>query len=502
MQRIKFVWWFVFIGVSLTYWFSINAVDQTLTLWALRKSTLYYTGIMATAMMSLGVVLAMRLPVVENLIGGLDQHYRLHKWVGISTAVFALAHWLIKLGPKWLIKNGFADAITFKTPPDIVGFFSEANFLTPARSFAKDLGEWAIYALLVLVVLALWKRFPYRAFFKTHRLMAIIYIALVFHSVVLFGQVGWLTPVGIFMALVMAIGCVGAVISLMGKVGAKHRVKGRVKTVTTHTKDHVLEVHIDLGNGWHGHEAGQFAFVTFDPKEGAHPFSISSPWRDDGEVVFHIKALGDYTAQLPAQIQVGQDVTVEGPYGRFKFDPYPTLQKNKQVKHLNTLNSDQRSYHVNPVHGSQAPTEPHNTPKTNKTNKTHETQQIWISGGIGITPFLSRLQMIVDSEALNSPPTRTEKLPITLYYCTRIHDSSFVTDLLRLSQEAGITLHIIASGRDQPLTIDRVKQDNPYWLTAHYWFCGPAGLGQSLHDTLIAQGVKSTDFHQELFEMR
>ena len=84
MQRIKFVWWFVFIGVTLTYWFSINAIDQTLTLWALSKSTLYYTGIMATAMMSLGVVLALRLPFIENLIGGLDLHYRLHKWVGIN----------------------------------------------------------------------------------------------------------------------------------------------------------------------------------------------------------------------------------------------------------------------------------------------------------------------------------------------------------------------------------------------------------------------------------
>jgi predicted ferric reductase len=462
MQRIKLVWWFIFIGVTLTYWVSINAIDQTLTLWALRKSTLYYTGIMATAMMSLGVVLAMRLPVVENLIGGLDQHYRLHKWVGISTALFALAHWLIKLGPKWLVKHGFADSLSFKTPTDIVGFFAESNPLSPANSFAKDLGEWAIYAMLVLVVLALWKRFPYRAFFKTHRLMAIIYIALVFHSAVLFGEVGWVTPVGIFMAIVMAIGCVCAVTSLMGKVGARHRTTGRVTHITEHSEDRVLEVHIDLGNGWHGHEAGQFAFVTFDPKEGAHPFSISSPWRNDGEVVFHIKALGDYTSKLPTHITAGQRVTVEGPYGRFRFDTYPVLKK---------IESDV----------------PH---------------QVWIAGGIGITPFLSRLQMIAESTKLNGPSQKTTTLPITLYYCTRIHDSSFVNDLHQLSEQAHITLHMIVSGRDQPLTADRLKRDIPTWLSAHFWFCGPAGLGQSLRDDLVAQGLKSSDFHQELFEMR
>lgn len=462
MQRIKFVWWFVFVGVTLTYWFSINAIDQTLTLWALSKSTLYYTGIMATAMMSLGMVLALRLPVIESLIGGLDLHYRLHKWVGISTALFGLAHWLIKLGPKWLVKNGFADGLLFKTPSDVIGFFAESNPLTPARSFAKDLGEWAIYAMLVLVVLALWKRFPYRAFFKTHRLMAILYIALVFHSVVLFGEVGWTTPVGIFMAVLMAIGCVGAGISLMGKVGAQHRTTGRVTAVMEHAKDRVLEVHINLSNGWHGHEAGQFAFVTFDPKEGAHPFSISSPWRNDGEVVFHIKALGDYTSKLPANIHTGQSVTVEGPYGRFKFDPYPVLQ--------------QVEYDV-----------PH---------------QVWIAGGIGITPFLSRLHMISESSKSNQPSQKPFTLPITLYYCTRIHDSSFVNDLNRLSEKAHITLHIIASGRDHPLTANRIKQEIPNWLSAHFWFCGPASLGQSLREDLVSQGLKNSDFHQELFEMR
>lgn len=454
MRRIKIVWWFVFIGVTLTYWVSINAVDQTLTLWALRKSLLYYTGIMATAMMSLGVILAMRVHAVENLIGGLDQHYRLHKWVGMSTALFALAHWLIKLGPKWLVKHDFAQAISFKTPADITGFFAENNLLTPMRSLAKDSGEWAIYALLGLVILALWKRFPYRAFFKTHKLMAIVYLVLVFHSVVLFGEVGWVSPVGIFMGIVMAIGSMGAVISLLGKVGAHQRVLGIVKSVTSHTADRVLEVHIDLGTHWSGHEEGQFAFVTFDPKEGAHPFSISSPWRQDGELVFHIKALGDYTAQLPAHINVGQAVTVEGPYGRFQFEP---LASNNQ--------------------------------------------QVWVAGGIGITPFLSRLQMLAEGVG-DDLSSDSPQAPITLYYCTRVHDSSFVSDLLRLCNQAGVTLKIIASGRDKPLTGEVIRHDISNWSSAHYWFCGPAILGQSVRDDLVAHGLKSSDFHQELFEMR
>lgn len=458
MRRIQFVWWFIVVGVSLTYWYSINAVDQTITLWALRKSLLYYTGIMATAMMSVGVILALRLTRMESLLGGLDQHYRLHKWIGISTAFFALAHWLIKLAPKWLVKQGWVAADSFKTPADVVGFFAETNPFTPVRSFAKDMGEWAIYALFILVLLALWKRFPYRAFFKTHRLMAVIYLALIFHSVVLFGEVGWFTPVGFFMMAMMALGCTGAVISLRGQIGRQHRHQGTITQITSHEHERVTQVQLKVDDTWPGHEEGQFAFVTFDPKEGAHPFSISSPWRQDGQVTFHIKALGDYTATLPTRIHVGQHALLEGPYGRFQFEPLES---------------------------------------------TH--QQVWIAGGIGITPFLSRLKRLAQPETASPPSNPTQPAltrPITLYYCTRTHDSSFVKEVDQLCRHAGVTLHIIASGRDQPLTVQTLCRDLPNCTHAHYWFCGPTGLGDALRAGLMAMGLTRGRFHQELFEMR
>ena len=40
-------------------------------------------------------------------------------------------------------------------------------------------------AAVVLIALALIKRFPYRYFFTTHRWLAVVYLALVVHSVVL-----------------------------------------------------------------------------------------------------------------------------------------------------------------------------------------------------------------------------------------------------------------------------------------------------------------------------
>ena len=53
--------------------------------------------------------------------------------------------------------------------------------------------------------------------------------------------------------------------------------------------------------------------MTFDEREGAHPFTISSAWQGDGRLLFLIKALGDYTRTLASSLKAGDAVTVEGP---------------------------------------------------------------------------------------------------------------------------------------------------------------------------------------------
>ncbi|MCL1483080.1 MAG: hypothetical protein MH208_01065 [Marinobacter sp.] len=57
-----------------------------------------------------------------------------------------------------------------------------------------------------------------------------------------------------------------------------------------------------MGKRWPGHRAGQFALVTFDRVEGAHPFSLSCADNATGQLSFQIKALGDYTRKIPAAV--------------------------------------------------------------------------------------------------------------------------------------------------------------------------------------------------------
>ena len=296
----------------------------------------------------------------------------------------------------------------------------------------------------MLIAIALIKRFPYRHFFKTHRLLAAVYLLLVFHSVVLMNFGYWSQPVGPVMALLMAGGSGAAVVSLLRKVGARRRALGAITELVHHPDNRVLKVAVKLQDRWPGHDAGQFAFVTFDPDEGAHPFTISSAWQGDGRMFFLIKGIGDYTGQLPGTLQVGQPVTVEGPYGRFGF----AGDKNRQI---------------------------------------------WVAGGIGITPFIARMQ------ALAMAPDGKR---IDLFYTTSAPDAVFINKVRQRAEDAGVTLHVLVSQRDGRLDARRIAAAVPDWKAADFWFCGPAAFGSALREAFTDQGLPAADFHQELFDMR
>ncbi len=412
-------------------------------LWPVRNALVYGTGILAIGSMSAAVILAARPVQIEALLGGLDKFYRLHKWLGIAGTLFAVVHWLLEILPRWMVRQGWLERPARRPPPAEAAAAGFDPF-RDLRGIAADLGEWSLYLLLVLVVLALWKRVPYRSFLATHRLMAPVFLVLVFHAVILTPRGYWSAPVGPVLALLMACGTVAAAASLFGRIGQSRRAVGHIETLTYHSNNAVLDVGVRLETAWPGHQAGQFAFVDFGGGEGAHPFTISSAWHRDGRLMFSIKGLGDYTRALPDQLFPGQSVTVEGPYGRFDF------------------------------RGERA-------------------RQIWIGGGIGITPFIARLQALAEER---------EHGPVDLIYSTNAPAEAFIANIRQLAEEAGVNFHLIVTPRDGPLTLDRLAAMVPEWKEADVWFCGPLGFGHALRDAMVAHGFSAAHFHQEMFDMR
>jgi len=243
----------------------------------------------------------------------------------------------------------------------------------------------------------------------------------------------------------LLIGTVSSLIVLAGQVGAGRRSSGEVVDVDYLPEMKSLQIAIKSDGGWKGHLAGQFAFVRFGNSNEPHPFTIASAWRDGvSGLTIIAKKLGDYTSILQETLKPGDKVVLEGPYGTFTLD--------------RTQN-----------------------------------RQIWISGGIGLTPFVAWLEDLVASPA---------KLEVDFYQVAPHCDPKLMARIKDLSERAGVRLHEWRDGRDGFLTGEKIRSDVAEWQEAQVWFCGPRQFGEDVKNDLVAAGLPRDAFHQELFDFR
>ncbi|KAA0681335.1 ferric reductase-like transmembrane domain-containing protein [Roseomonas genomospecies 6] len=446
MKTIKLTLW-VSLAFLTALWLAAEPdVFHANGFFGFRSLMVQYSGIVAMGAMGMAMILALRPRWPEAWFGGLDKMYRLHKWLGITALIVAIAHWLWSQAPKWAV--GWGWLARPQRGPRAAPESTLEQSLRSLRGTAEWVGEWAFYAAVLLIALALLNRFPYRLFLKTHRLLAITYLILVFHTVVLTKFVYWSSPIGWVMALLIAGSVWAALVVLFRRVGAGRQVPGTIGALHYFPGVHALEVGIDVPQGWPGHKAGQFAFATSDTAEGAHPYTIASAWNGtDHRITFVVKELGDHTRRLRETLRVGQAVTVEGPYGCFTFDDSC----------------------------------PH---------------QIWVGGGIGVTPFIARMKFLAET------PGRPRQT-VHFFHTTSEYDEEALAKLTADAAASGVRFHVLIDSRDGRLDGDRIRAAVPEWRDASVWFCGPSGFGQALRKDFAAHGMPvDRRFHQELFAMR
>lgn len=431
--------------ILIALWLAADTLFPTpFTYFAFRTVAIQLTGVLAIGFMSIAMLLALRPTWLEPLLDGLDKMYRLHKWLGIGALASAVLHWWLASGTKWMVGWGWLERPARQPRPEVTLGAIE-SWMRSQRGLAESMGEWAFYAAVVFIVLALVNRFPYHLFVKTHKWILVPYMALAWHTVVLTKTGYWTQPVGLVLALLLIGGTIAAILTLAGGIGVRRKVRGTIESLTDYPALRVLETTIAVEPGWPGHKAGQFAFVTSDRVEGAHPYTIASAWRpEERRLTFITKALGDHTSRLRDRLTVGMPVTVEGPYGCFDFDD-------------------------------------------------EQPNQIWIGAGIGITPFIARLQ-----HRAAHPDDRT----IDLFHPSSEYEPAAIDRLKADAEAAGVSLHLLVDKQDGRLNGERIRATVPQWRSASVWFCGPPGFGEALRNDLCAHGLPPDRFHQELFQMR
>lgn len=403
----------------------------------MRRAFTLLLGALALGWMSYSMLLALRPPWLERYLGGLDKLFGVHKWVGIGSVLLVVAHWLLILSPRTLVAWGWIEPMMRRRQHGGGGGSSLIGM-------AKDMGEWAAWLMIILGIISLLRFIPYGWFRKLHKGFPVAFLLGAYHSVVLLpeGSVNTL-----FGALVLSLSVVGsfiALFSLAGLVGRQSKFIGRISQVNITPSD-VLDVHVTPDPDWPGHKAGQFALLTLDKSEGAHPFTIVSAWHKDADLRFAIKPLGDYTRSLAGRLKAGMPVSVEGPYGSFDF-------------------------------GNE------------------DSSQLWVAGGIGIAPFVARLEELAARGGA--------KCKVHFFYCLRtLAETAFPEGLAELCRNAGVELHMHVDALDGRLSSAKIGQ----FLSrnTHVWFCGAADWARTLQADLQKHGgLQPGRFHREVFEFR
>lgn len=323
---------------------------------------------------------------------------------------------------------------------------------TQLGEIASDVGELALNGFIGLILISWIKRIPFTRLELpwplwrfTHRFMGLLFAVAAFHQLAIDKPAGLDGTLDLYLNTLSLAGLAAWLFTQFVAPLLRPRAfvlenidqHGAVAEVTLRPEGRALR--------W---RPGQFAFVS-SPDAGlgeAHPFTIASAPDANGTLRFFVKALGGWTRRLPARLAAGQRLKVEGPYGRFVF--------RKRVK-----------------------------------------RQVWLAGGIGITPFLAW------AEAL----TETDRQEIALIWAVTTPSDAFAAD--RLSEIAarhpGLTVHVVASARDGRLTAQRLAQLTPFPLReSELFYCGPAGLRNAIVSDLKATGQAPRRVHHELFELR
>lgn len=388
------------------------------------------------------IVLSARFGVVESLVGGLDKVYLRHHRYG------SLAFALLLLHPALL---------TWERAQ--VWVARAARLWHPSGSVSALAGQVALALMIPAMVATLYLTVRHQRLVVLQRVLGLLVIPASIHALASDGRStgGDASPL---VRWLMWVAIAGAVLALV-----KHTVLGR--RLDRHRPYVVASVEA-VGPGLDAitlqptagqlhFVPGQFAFLRLRddavPTE-PHPFSIASS--PEGTALrFVVKELGDWTGKVGG-ISAGSSAVVEGPYGRF-------------------------SHRF--VRGRS---------------------QLWVAGGIGITPFLAMAASLqptgcpydVDLVWCLPSPTTTPPLIAELEALAagrehlRVHVRSDADHVEDGPVTAPELRELCASSRGAPL-VDR-----------EVLICGPEEMRVALRRQFLDLGIQARRLHEEGFRYR
>lgn len=438
------------------------------------------TGIFSLVLWTASFVLMLRLPLLERAAGGLDRLYWWHHVCGVLAYVVLLAHPLALGAGAWAAAGaaggaaaGAADvagaAAGVIGGAQGAGWLAAAAVLTPPGASGALRAGWLALALLMAMMLAtFWLPLAYSRWRALHLASVPAFALGVVHAWA-FAAPGLRLLLGA-LALVSALALGWRYALGRGWVRAHpHRV-----AKVAHPGPGLLDLELEPVGAPLTWRPGQFVFVAFfkgSDWRGCgeyHPYTIAGDTHPDGRGLrLLIRALGDCTAHLQT-VRPGVRAMVQGPYGGFL--------------------------------ARRDPARP----------------QLWIAGGIGLTPFLAALGGSGGAVGGGQGPgpaltpsagpagSAAARPRVDLVHVHRPGDALALECAGEGAEPApaGVRLHSIEAGDDPDAVwrelLDRVGDP----AGRQVFLCGPPPLVDALSARLRGAGVAPQDIHSERFDFR
>ncbi len=323
-------------------------------------------------------------------------------------------------------------------------FTGAVEFFTPSKYWPINWGIFSLGLIILLIVLTLYLRPKYHIWKWTHKFMGLAFFFGAVHAFLILSDVATYMPLRVYVFTVFTLG-IGSFIyhSILGSF-----LKKKYKYIVSNVRvlgGNITEVLLKPIGDKLQFTPGQFAFISFQDDKvtnESHPFSFSSGVLED-TLSFTMKSLGDYTSTLPS-LKVGSKALIDGPYGKFSY-------KDTEFK-----------------------------------------KQIWIAGGIGVTPFLSMIKSVKNEIEYS----------VDVYYCVRNKSEAVYSEELAMSTSSHIRLIEHYSDTEGFFNVEILKKKSGSLVWKDIFLCAPPAMIHAMRRQLLADGVPPEHIYSEEFNLK
>jgi predicted ferric reductase len=350
--------------------------------------------------------------------------------------VYLIHHWIGKWGflfvllhPILLIVNALVRSLPVNT------------YLLPSILGSYNFGIFSLYSFIILIIVTIFIKLPYHLWKLTHDFMGLPLLFLILHVYLISSDVSRNNILRIWVLFFLILSLIAFIYKRFFYESTSKR-EYIVKGISSIGKN-AFKIDLERFGKPKKYSGGQFVFIKRDEGKGKdelHPFSVIN-YDELGNISLGVKNLGDYTSEISSWKE-NESVYVYGPHGKFG------------------IHFDSNQY------------------------------QVWIAGGIGITPFIS---MLNEYKRLNKSPKG--KL---IYLIKNEEEILFKDQLIEFQQlfpdfkiekwSSEVKGHI----KSKDIVNDQANR---------YLICASAKTTLSIIEQLKKSGIESSKIKKELFTL-